>query len=90
MVLNGFGERDTTDDYDDYGYNYGKKNKIRNINIKVNKPKKRRESSDYDEEEEEEDNKKSFKKQRAKTPLKSGQKVEMSYMSKNNDDSDSD
>lgn len=90
VVLNGFGERDTTDDYDDYGYNYGKKNKIRNINIKVNKPKKSRESSDYDEEEEEEDNKKSFKKQRGKTPPKSGQKVEMSYMSKNNDDSDSD
>jgi len=90
VVLNGFGERDTTDDYDDYGYNYGRKNKVRNINIKVNKPKKRRESSDYDEEEEEEDNKKSFKKQRGKTPPKSGQKVEMSYMSKNNDDSESD
>jgi len=90
VVLNGFGERDTTDDYDDYGYNYGRKKKIRNINIKVNKPKKSRESSDYDEEEEEEDNKKSFKKQRGKTPPKSGQKVEMSYMSKNNDDSDSD
>ena len=89
VVLNGFGERDTTDDYDDYGYNYEKKNKIRNINIKVNKPKKSRESSDYDDEEEE-DNKKSFKKQRGKTPPKSGQKVEMSYMLKNNDDSESD
>jgi hypothetical protein len=89
VVLNGFVERDTTDDYDDYGYNYGNKNKIRNINIKVNKPKKNRESSDYDEAEEEEDNKKPFKKQRGKTPPKSGQNVEMSYMSKNND-SDSD
>ena len=89
VVLNGFGERDTTDDYDDYGYNYEKKYKIRNINIKVNKPKKSRESSDYDDEEEE-DNKKSFKKQRGKTPPKSGQKVEMSYMLKNNDDSESD
>jgi hypothetical protein len=90
VVLNGFGERDTTDDYDDYGYNYGKKNKIRNINIKVNKPKRNRESSDYEEEEEEEDNKKPFKKQRDKTPPRSGQKVEMSYMTKNNQDSDSD
>jgi hypothetical protein len=90
VVLNGFGERDTTDDYDDYGYNYGKKNKIRNINIKVNKPKRNRESSDYEEEEEEEDNKKPFKKQRGKTPPRSGQKVEMSYMTKNNQDSDSD
>ena len=90
VVLNGFGERDTTDDYDDYGYNYGRKNKFRKINIKVNKPKKNRESSDYDEEEEEEDNKKPFKKQRGKTPPKSGQNVEMSYMSKNNDNSDSD
>ena len=90
VVLNGFGERDTIDDYDDYGYNYGKKGKIRNINIKVNKPKKSRESSDYDEEEEEEDNKKSFKRQRGKTPPKSAQKVEMSYMTKNNEDSDSD
>jgi hypothetical protein len=90
VVLNGFVERDTTDDYDDYGYNYGNKNKIRNINIKVNKPKKNRESSDYDEEEEEEDNKKSFKKERGKTPPKSGQKVEMSYLTRNNDNSDSD
>ena len=90
VVLNGFVERDTTDDYDDYGYNYGRKNKIRNINMKVNKPKKNRESSDYDEEEEEEDNKKPFKKQRDKTPPKSGQKVEMSYLSRNNNDSESD
>ena len=93
VVLNGFREMDT-DDNDDYGYNYGKNKKIRNFNIKVNKSKlNNRNSNDYDEEnEEDEDNyKKSFKKNNAKKPPKSGQKVEMSYISKNNNnDSDSD
>ena len=52
---------------------------------------------DYDEDDDDEDEdddddenyKKSFKNKRGKTPPKAGQKVEMTYMSKNNDDSDS-
>ena len=47
-----------------------------------------------DEEEEEEDEKEDIKKKmnnktKNKIPVKTGQKVEMSYLSKNNDDSDS-
>ena len=98
VVLNGYRERDNDNDndYDDYGYNYGKNNKKRKINININKSKPSRESRDYDDDEEEDeddndnDNRKSFKKKRGKTPLKSGQKVEMSYLSKNNEESDSD
>ena len=93
VVLNGFRESEN-DDNDDYGYNYGKNKKIRNFNIKVNKSKlNNKDSNDYDEENEEDDDnyKKSFKKNNAKKPPKSGQKVEMSYISKNNnEDSDSD
>lgn len=94
VVLNGYREIDNDNDYDDYGYNYGKNNKKRKINININKSKPSRESRDYDDDEEEDeddnDNRKSFKKKRGKTPLKSGQKVEMSYLSKNNEESDSD
>ena len=74
-------ERDT--DYDDFGYDYGKKNnKIRNININVNKTKQIKRDS-YDQDDEEYDmNKKNVKPNVA-------QKVEMSYLSKNNEDSDS-
>ena len=96
VVLNGYRERDNDNDndYDDYGYNYGKNNKKRKINININKSKPSRESRDYDDDEEEDeddnDNRKSFKKKRGKTPLKSGQKVEMSYLSKDNEESDSD
>ena len=92
VVFNGLSE--TENDNDDYGYNYGKK-KIKNINIKVNRTKlNRRETNEYDKDEEEDDDddedyRKTFKKKRGKTPPKTGQKVEMSYMSKNNDDSDS-
>ena len=93
VVLNGFRESEN-DDNDDYGYNYGKNKKIRNFNIKVNKSKlNNKDSNDYDEENEEDDDnyKKSFKKNNAKKPPKSGQKVEMSFISKNNnEDSDSD
>ena len=93
VVINGLRESEN-DDNDDYGYNYGKNKKIRNFNIKVNKSKiNNRESTDYDEEDEEDDDnyKKSFKKNNAKKPPKSGQKVEMTYISKkDNEDSDSD
>ena len=93
VVLNGFRETEN-DDNDDFGYNYGKNKKIRNFNIKVNKSKlNNKDSNDYGEENEEDDDnyKKSFKKNNAKKPPKSGQKVEMSYISKNNnEDSDSD
>ena len=70
-------------DYDDFGYDYGKKNnKIRNININVNKTKPIKRDS-YDQDDEEYDiNKKNVKPNVA-------QKVEMSYLSKNNEDSDS-
>ena len=83
VVLNSLenAERDT--DYDDFGYDYGKKNnKIRNININVNKTKPIKRDS-YDQDDEEYDiNKKNVKPNVA-------QKVEMSYLSKNNEDSDS-
>ena len=90
VVFNGLSGSEN--DNDDYGYNYDKK-KIKNINIKVNRSRlNRRETNNYDKDEEEDDDenyKKSFKNKRGKTPPKTGQKVEMTYMSKNNDDSDS-
>jgi hypothetical protein len=92
VVFNGLSASEN--DNDDYGYNYDKK-KIKNINIKVNRSRlNRRETNDYDKDEDEDDDddenyKKSFKNKRGKTPPKAGQKVEMTYMSKNNDDSDS-
>ena len=92
VVFNGLSASEN--DNDDYGYNHDKK-KIKNINIKVNTSRlNRRETNDYDKDEDEDDDddenyKKSFKNKRGKTPPKAGQKVEMTYMSKNNDDSDS-
>ena len=90
VVFNGLSASEN--DNDDYGYNYDKK-KIKNINIKVNRSRlNRRETNDYDKDEDEDDDenyKKSFKNKRGKTPPKTGQKVEMTYMPKNNDDSDS-
>lgn len=92
IVLNGLSG--VENDNDDYGYNYGKK-KIKNINIKVNRSKlNRREANEYDkdedeDEDDEEDYRKTFKNKKNKMPPKFGQKVEMSYISKNNDDSDS-
>ena len=91
VVLNGFTAPDYDYDNDDYGYNYGGNKKYKNINIKVNKRKSNyynNEDNEDEEDEDEDNNKKSFRK-RGKTPPKIGQKVEMSYMSKNNEDSES-
>ena len=89
VVMNGFRQSDNYNEYDDdYGYNYGKK-KERKINIKVNKPNKKVKYEDDEEEEEDDNNYKNVNKnKRGKTPPKSAQKVEMSYISKNNEDSD--
>ena len=92
VVFNGLSSSEN--DKDDYGYNYGKK-KIKNINIKVNKSRLNRKTiSDYDKDEDEDEDdennyKKSFNNKKGKTPSKTGQKVEMSYMAQNNNDSDS-
>jgi hypothetical protein len=92
VVLNSFDSYEGDNGYDDYGYNYGKK-KVRNININVNKARPiKRESNYYDNDEEEEDddyNNKLKQPKKEKVPPKTGQKVEMTYLSKNNDDSDS-
>lgn len=96
VVFNSFSEKEYDNDYDDYDYGSGKnKNRIRNINNNVNKAKpiKRETVSDDEEEEEDEDfkkkinNKKPVKKENV--PVKTGQKVEMTYLSKNDEDSDS-
>ena len=96
VVLNSFYLDDN--DYDDYeGYNYGKnKKKVRNINIKVNSARPiKRESTNYDKDEEEEDEDDYKKKlnnnnlKRGKTPPKTAQKIEMTNLSQNNQDSDS-
>ena len=83
VVLNSLENTERDTDYDDFGYDYGKKNnKIRNINININKTKPIKRDS-YDQDDEEYDiNKKNVKPNAA-------QKVEMSYLSKNNEDSDS-
>ena len=84
VVLNGFRQGDNYNEYDDddYGYNYGKSKKERKINIKVNKPKKK-ENYEEDEDEDEDNYKNINKNKRGKTPPKTAQKVEMSYISKN-------
>ena len=90
VVLNTFDSYDGNNGYDDYGYDYGKK-KVRNININMNKAKPIK-SNYYDNEEEENDddyNKKLKQAKKEKVPPKTGQQVEMSYLPKNNDDSDS-
>lgn len=93
VVLNGFrqSEKDYYYDYDDdYGHNYGKNKKVKNINIKVNKLNRKDISYEDDEEDDDNDNyKNTNKNKRGKTPQKNTQKVEMSYMAKNNEDSDS-
>ena len=94
VVINGFSYNEHDND-DDYENDYGKSNnKIRNINNNLYKPKQiKRESlnEEEEEEEEEEDNKKKplNNKRKPNIPVKTGQKVEMSYLSKNNEDSDS-
>ena len=91
IVLNTFESFETGNNYDDYGYNFGKKKK-RNINININKSKNlKKESNYYDNDEEEEYNDKynKNKSKKQKVPSNTGQNVEMVYLSKNNENSDS-
>ena len=88
VVLNSMEYSENYNDYDDFGYDYGKKKtKIRNINININTKKPiRRETYDQDEENNYDINNNNKK---AKVPPNNTQQVEMSYLSKNNEDSDS-
>ncbi len=97
VVLNGLTQSENDNDYDDYGYNYGynygKNKKLKNIKIKVNKPNKK---DNYYEEEEDDDNdndnynyKNTYKNKKGKTPPKTVQKLEMSYMSNNKEEDES-
>ena len=88
VVLNSLEYSRNSYDYDDFGYDYGKKNtKIRNINININKKKPiKRDSYEQDEENNYDINNNNKK---AKVPPNNTQQVEMSYLSKNNEDSDS-
>ena len=88
VVLNSMEYSENYNDYDDFGYDYGKKKtKIRNINININTKKPiRRETYDQDEENNYDINNNNKK---AKVPPNNTQQVEMSYISKNNEDSDS-
>ena len=76
--------------YDDYGYNYETK-KVQNININVNKARPMKKESNYLDNDEEVDdyNKKLKQPKKEKVQPRMGQQVEMSYLPKNNDDSDS-
>ena len=95
VLINGFSAKDNYYD-DDYGYDFGNYKK-RNINIKVNKTKRKKNNGNYDDEDEDEEvesddedkNRKSKRNTKAQVQPKTGQKVEMSYISKNNEDSDS-
>ena len=96
VVFNSFSSNENNNDYDDIDNDYSKnKNRIRNININVNKAKpiKRETVSDDEEEEEDEDLNKKMNnnkiQKKENVPVKTGQKVEMSYLSKNDEDSDS-
>jgi hypothetical protein len=94
VVINSFTYNENDYDDDDYVNDSSKnKKKIRNINNNVNKAKPiKRETVDEEEEEEDEEEdlkKKMNNKKKNKIPVKTGQKVEMSYLSKNKDDSDS-
>ena len=89
IVLNTFESYDIGNEYDDYGYNYGK-TKARNINININKSRPIIKDNNYYENEEEEEyykNKLNYNNQ--KIPPKIGKNIEMADLSKNNDDSDS-
>ena len=88
VVLNSLDYSSNSYDYDDFGYDYGKKNtNIRNINININKKKPiKRDSYEQDEENNYDINNNNKK---AKVPPNNTQQVEMSYLSKNNEDSDS-
>jgi hypothetical protein len=98
VVLNGFGHKDNNNDDDNRFYfkNYNKNN---NINIKVNKSRQRlinnntydRDINDYKVEGDFLDyNKTNKKNNTVQVQPKTEQKVEMSYLSKKNEDSDSD
>ena len=83
LVLNSYAiSENEIDDYDDYNYN--KKGKIRKININ------RKESNEEEEEDDNINNNININNKSGKNQPKSAQKVEMTYMSKNNEDSDSD
>ena len=94
VVINGLNPKENDNYDDDYEYDLGSR-KRRNINVKVNKSKAKKNISEDEEDDEVEDsdednnkkNKKSFKVQ---PQSKMGQKVEMSYINKKNEDSDSD
>ena len=95
VVINSFTYNENDNEDDDYvNDSYKNKNKLRNINNNVYKAKPiKRETVDDEEEEEEEEEETKKKKlnnnKKNKIPIKTGQKVEMSYLSKNDDDSDS-
>ena len=94
VVINSFTYNENDNEDDDYvNDSYKNKNKLRNINNNVYKAKPiKRETVDDEEEEEEEEETKKKKlnnNKKNKIPIKTGQKVEMSYLSKNDDDSDS-
>ena len=87
VVMNSLEYSDNNYDYDDFGYDYGKqKTKIRNINININKKKPIRGES-YDQDEYNNYNINNNNKKKAKVPPNNTQQVEMSYLSKNNEDS---
>ena len=91
VVLNGLTQSENDNDYNDYGYNYGKNKKLKNIKIKVNKQNKK---DNYYEEDEDDDNdnynyKNTYKNKKGKTPPKTVQKLEMSYMSNNKEEDES-
>ena len=99
VLLNSFTAKDYENEYEDYDNDYNNnKNRYRNIKYNSNNSKPIKKESinsddDEEEEEEEEDNKKKLNnknsERKGNIPVKTGQKVEMSYLSKNNDDSDS-
>ena len=94
VVINSFTYNENYYEDDDYANDsYKNKNKLRNINNNVYKAKPiKRETVDDEEEEEEEEETKKKKlnnNKKNKIPSKTGQKVEMTYLSKNENDSDS-
>ena len=97
VLLNSFSAKDYENEYEDYDNEYvNSKKKYRNINYNNNVKPIKKESINSDEEEEEDEDDDYKKKlnnenseKKGNVPVKTGQKVEMSYLSKNNDDSDS-
>lgn len=92
VLINSFSYNENgQDDDDEYDYSKSKSKYGYINNINRSKPKKRETIDNEEEEEEEEDNNKIKlnNKKKVNIPVKTGQKVEMSYLSKNNEDSDS-